>query len=140
MSWANIDINQKLIYFKELKDVIGKEKKSQESLEKIYQENIALANIGISLEQVDVLDASYDKTADVPSTGVQISEGATVIGSMTGTGEGYSWTNAPGRLMTAGEQLRIPAIVGYKVATSTTPAGLLLTLGVGLYRAGRTYA
>jgi len=137
MSWANLDLNQALIYFESMKDVIGKEKKSQESLEKIYQEKVLESP---AMEQLQVLEASYDKTADVPSTGVQISEGATVIGSMTGTGEGYSWTNAPGRLMTAGEQLRIPAIVGYKVATSTTPAGMLLTLGVGLYRAGRTYA
>jgi len=137
MSWANIDLNQKLIYFKELKDVLIQEQKKQEKLEQVYEQKIMESPI---MEQLEVMATSYDKTADVPSTGVQISEGATVIGSMTGTGEGYSWTNAPSRLMTAGEQLRIPAIVGYKVATSTTPAGLLVTLGVGLYRAGRTYA
>ena len=46
------------------------------------------------MEQLEVMATSYDNTADIPSTGVTISEGASIVGSMTGTGEGYSWTNA----------------------------------------------
>ena len=75
-----------------------------------------------------------------PETPAAPREEATVIGSMTGTGPGYSWSNAPGRLATATEQLRIPAITGYKIATSTTPAGVSITLAIGIYRVLRTYA
>lgn len=132
MSWANIDLNQKLIYFKELKDVLITEKKKQEKLEQVYEQKIIESPM---MEQLEVMAASYDNTADVPATGVYVSSGATVVGSMTGTGEGYSWTNAPGRIVTAGDQLKIPIATGIAVASATTPAGMLIALGTGAWRA-----
>ena len=132
MSWANFDLNQKLIYFKELKDVLDQEKKKQEKMEQVYEQRIADSPV---MEQLQVMATSYDNTADVPATGVQVSSGATIVGSMTGTGEGYSWTNAPGRIVTAGEQLTIPIATGIAVATAVTPAGMLIALGTGAWRA-----
>ena len=87
------------------------------------------------MEQLEVMATSYDNTADIPSTGVAISEGATIVGSMTGTGEGYSWTNAPGRIVTAAEQLKIPIATGLAVGSAATPAGVGIAMGVGIWRA-----
>jgi hypothetical protein len=110
---------------------IKKEIKSQEKLDKQYVE--FTEPIIQALRDVETNGATPERfDATRPD--------ATLIGSMTGTGPGYSWSNAPGRLATATEQLRIPAITGYKIATSTTPAGMTITLGVGIYRVLRTYA
>ena len=112
-------------------DSIKKEIKSQEKLDKQYVE--FTEPIIEALREVETNGATPETFEAIPAD-------ATLIGSMTGTGPGYSWSNAPGRLATATEQLRIPAVVGYKIATATTPAGMTVTLGIGIYRVLRTYA
>jgi len=63
---------------------------------------------------------------------------ATLIGSMTGTGPGYSWSNAPGRLATAGEQLIIPVGTGISIITGGVAplGGILVGLGRAVARFG----
>lgn len=115
---------------------IKQELREQEKLDEKYTELTKPV-----LEQLTQITSTTDSsdfaTADIPTAEV---EPATVLGSMTGTGSGYSWSNAPGRIAMATEQLKIPAVAGYKVATSTTPGGMLFVLGVGAFRAVREYA
>ncbi len=111
-------------------DVIKKEIKAQDKLQEQYVQYTE--PIVQALREVETNVATperFEATAGDP----------TIIGSMTGTGPGYSWSNAPGRLATATEQLQIPAVVGYRIATATTPGGIALTLGIGIYKAVRTY-
>jgi hypothetical protein len=115
-------------------DSVKKEMKSFDKLEEQYTEYTKPA-----LDELTQITSTVDSSefaSDIPTE----QQSATVLGSMTGTGPGYSWSNAPGRIATATEQLKTPVVTGYKVATSITPGGMLFTLTLGAYRAVREYA
>lgn len=52
----------------------------------------------------------------------------------------YSTKNIVPRLKLATEQLRLPALVGYRVYMAASPVGILTTMALGIYRTVRTYA
>ncbi len=142
MSWANLDLNQSLIYFESMKNVIGTERKTQNQLQKMYEKKVLESPV---IQEMKAENKEIKTTRSAPEikeikTGVKIDADATIIGSMTGTGPGYSWSNAPERLVTAAEQLTIPLIVGQRILRATTPAGILISLGLGIYKTVDAYA
>jgi len=117
---------------KKFKSILGKQAVSQ--IEKTIEQQEKT-----EAKYVDVSKPILDKLKSL-DTAVQKSSGprgdASILGSMTGTGPGYSWSNAPGRIVTAAEQLPVAIATGVAVAGAATPTGMLIALGVGAWRAG----
>ena len=116
---------------KKFKSILGKQAVSQ--IEKTIEQQEKT-----EAKYVDVSKPILDKLKSL-DTAVQKSSGprgdASILGSMTGTGPGYSWSNAPGRIVTAAEQLPVAISTGIAVATATSPVGMVTALTVGAWRA-----